>query len=412
MARPGAPGPGATGPGGPSGAVCAVGGITLGVEEEFVLLDPSTGAAVLAAPDLVRMLDGEPGVKQELMRFQVETATRVCTSLDGLGRELARLRWLVAEVAAHLGCSLVASGTVPFRTPGLAAVTSQPRYRELARRYGPIVADSGTCACHVHVGVPSRDLGVQVLARLRPWLAPLLAITVNSPIADGHDTGWASWRYLLQSRWPTVRIPAIWPDAAAYDATVRRLIERGAALDERSVYFLARLSPRYPTVEVRVADVCLDVGTTMLVAGLTRALVATALAEARRGTPAAATWAWRVAADLAGAAQHGLAGPSMDPFTGNAVDARTLRSRLLDHAGAALGDRGDAQIITALLHQLDDRGTGADRQRALFASTSSASAFIQALARATLSGCQPTAGAGPVPHPEAGQARRPVASRQ
>ena len=85
------------------------------------------------------------------------------------------------DAAARLGCRLVASGVAPYRTPGLAAVTGQPRYRELARRYGPVVADSGTCACHVHVAVPSRDLGVQVLARLRPWLAPLLAVTANSP---------------------------------------------------------------------------------------------------------------------------------------------------------------------------------------------------------------------------------------
>ena len=253
-----------------------------------MLLDPSTGAAVLAGPELVRMLGGEPGVQQELMRFQVETATGVCTGLDEAGRELIRLRRLAAAAAARLGCRLVASGVAPYRTPGLAAVTAQPRYRELARRYGPVVAQAGTCACHVHVGVPSRDLGVQVLARLRPWLAPLLAVTANSPIAGGRDTGWASWRYVLQSRWPTATPPAAWPDAAAYDAAVRRLIGHGAALDERSVYFLARLSPRYPTVEVRVADVCLDAGTAVLAAGLTRALVATALAEARRGTPAAA----------------------------------------------------------------------------------------------------------------------------
>ena len=170
-------------------------------------------------------------------------------------------------------------------SPGLAALTDQPRYRELARRYGPVVADSGTCGCHVHVGVPSRDLGVQVLARLRPWLAPLLAVTANSPIADGRDTAWASWRYILHTRWPTATAPSVWPDAVGYDAAVRRLIAQGAALDERSIYFLVRLSPRYPTVEVRVADVCLDVGTAVLVAGLTRALVATALAEARLGTP-------------------------------------------------------------------------------------------------------------------------------
>ena len=184
-------------PGGPPGAVRAAGPITLGVEEEFVLLDPSTGATVLAGPELVRMLGGEPGIQQELMRFQVETGTRVCTGLDDLGRELIRLRRLAAAAAARLGCALVASGVAPYRTPGLAAVTPQPRYRELARRYGPVVADAGTCGCHVHVGVPSRDLGVQVLARLRPWLAPLLAVTANSPIAGGHDTGWASWRYVL-----------------------------------------------------------------------------------------------------------------------------------------------------------------------------------------------------------------------
>ena len=178
------------------------------------------------------------------------------TSLEAGRRELIRLRRLAADAAAQLGCPPGRSGVAPYRTPGLDAVTPQPRYQELARRYGPVVAEAGTCACHVHVGVPSRDLGVQVLARLRPWLAPLPAVTANSPIAGGRETGWASWRYAIQSRWPTAVPPAVWPDAAAYDADIRRLIGQGAALDERSIYFLARLSPRYPTVEVRIADVC------------------------------------------------------------------------------------------------------------------------------------------------------------
>jgi len=379
----------ATVPGGPPGTVRVAGAITLGVEEEFVLLDPSTGTAVLAGPDLVRMLGGEPGVRQEVMRFQVETATGVCTSLDDVGRELVRLRRLAAAAAARLGCRLLASGVAPYGTPGLAAVTGQPRYQELALRYGRVLADAGTCACHVHVGVPSRDLGVQVLARLRPWLAPLLAVTANSPIADGHDTGWASWRYVIQSRWPTAVPPAAWPDAAAYDTAVHRLIERGAALDEPSVYFLARLSPRYPTVEVRVADVCLDAGTAVLAAGLTRALVATALAEVRRGTPVAAPPARQVAAALTAAARNGLAGAGADPVTGQPVDAPALRSRLLDHVRPALSEHGDTETITRLLRRLDDRGTGADRQRALFTSTASTPAFITALARETLSCHEP-----------------------
>ena len=356
MPGSGGAGRAATVPVGPPGAVRAAAAITLGVEEEFVLLDPSTGAVVLAGPELVRMLGGEPGIQQELMRFQVETGTGVCTGLDDVGGELIRLRRLAADAAARLGCRLVASGVAPYRTPGLAAVTDQPRYQELARRYGPVVAEAGTCGCHVHVGVPSRDLGVQVLARLRPWLAPLLAVTANSPIAGGHDTRWASWRYLVRSRWPTAVPPAAWPDAAAYDTAVRRLIGRGAALDERSVYFLARLSPRYPTVEVRVADVCLDTGTAVLAAGLTRALVATALAEARRGTPAAATPARQVAAALAAAARHGLAGAGANPVTGQAVDAPALRARLLDHVYPALSDHGDTETVTGLLRRLEDRG--------------------------------------------------------
>ena len=195
-----------------------------------------------------------------------------------------------------------------------------------------------------------------MLARLRPWLAPLLAVTANSPIAGGHDTGWASWRYVIQSRWPTAVPPAAWPDAAAYDTAVRRLIAQGAALDEPSIYFLARLSPRYPTVEVRVADVCLDAGTAVLLAGLTRALVATALAEARRGTPAAAAPARQVAAALAAAARQGLAGAGVNPVTGQAVDATALRSRLLDHVYPALSDHGDTETITRLLHRLDRGG--------------------------------------------------------
>jgi len=277
------------------------------------------------------------------------------------------------------------------------------------------VADSGTCGCHVHVGVPSRDLGVQVLARLRPWLAPLLAVTANSPIADGRDTAWASWRYILHTRWPTATAPSVWPDAVGYDAAVRRLIAQGAALDERSIL---RPRPAVPALPDGRGP-----GRRRLPRRRHRSARGRADPRPGRDRPgrgpagdpgASGTGppAPRVAAALDAAARHGVAGTGVDPFTGRAADARTLCYRLLDHVSAALSDRGDTQIITTLLQRLDDRGTGADRQRALFASIASAAAFTQALARDTLSGCDQTAGARTVPHPEAGQARRPVASHQ
>jgi glutamate---cysteine ligase / carboxylate-amine ligase len=109
------------------------------------------------------------------------------------------------------------------------------------------------------------------------------------------------------------------------------------------------------------------------------------VAEARRGTPlpvAPVSW---VNAALLAAARHGLAGPAVDPFTGQAADPRRLRSRLIDHVYPALRDHGDAQTITGLLRRLEHEGTGADRQRALFASGASPPGFVRALARATLS---------------------------
>ena len=357
--------------------------LTVGVEEEFVLLDAATGQAALVAPDLLRLLEGEPWAKQELMRFQFETNTKVCTGLDEVRRELVRHRQIVASAAQQLGCRLVASGTAPYGTPGLPGLTDTPRYRELARRFAPLVADAGNCGCHVHVGVPSRNLGAQVLTRLRPWLAPLLAISANSPIAGGRDTRWQSWRYQLWSRWPTARPPGIWLDATSYDATIRGLLRHGAALDVPSVYFHARLSPRYPTVEVRIADVCLEADDAVLLAGLVRALVATLIAETKRGRPVEPASTRRVVAAISAAAEHGLSGLGVDPLAGEPVTQRGLVDRLVDRVHPALEHCGDAEEIEALLCRLDQRGTGAARQRALWFRTRSPGEFTEALARAT-----------------------------
>ncbi|WP_165974979.1 carboxylate-amine ligase [Nonomuraea deserti] len=309
---------------------CAGPTLTLGVEEEFVLLDRSDGRPVDRAPAILVLLGGEPRVKAEFLRYQLETVTGVCTDLGQVGEELARSRRLAACAATELDCHLVATGMAPQRGPGQCPVTADPRYLQVVARYGSLAAGPGTCGCHVHVGVPSRELGVRVLARLRPYLATLLALSVNSPVADGRDTGWASSRYLRWTRWPSAVPPRVWRSAAAYDATVRRLILRGDALDERGVYFHARLSPRYPTVEVRIMDVCLTVEDTTLVAGLARALVALAIDDERRGVPVRVISGRRIAAELRAAARHGLVAHAVDPYTGVLVPHHLLADAVLD----------------------------------------------------------------------------------
>jgi carboxylate-amine ligase len=360
---------------------------TLGVEEEFLLLDPHSGQVVPAAPELLGQLDGASWAKGELMRFQFEAVTDICTGLGQLRAELAAHRRAAAALAEGFGCLLVAAGTAPDGTSGPAHLTPSARYLELARRSPSLMNGSGTCGCHVHVGVASRELGVQVLNRLRPWLPTLLALTANSPFTGGRDSGWASWRHRMQARWPTARPPPVCPSAAAYDTVVAALIHRGAALDAPSVYFLARLSPRYRTVEVRIADVCLDLEDAVLLAGLVRALVATAIQEVDDGLPVRAAPAGWVQAAVLAAARHGLDGPGLDPWSGARASQRSLLDRLLDHVQAALAQSGDDQEITALIRRLDQRGTGAARQQAMRASGASLGELTAALARATLAGC-------------------------
>ncbi|MEO3887298.1 YbdK family carboxylate-amine ligase [Nonomuraea sp. B5E05] len=351
--------------------------LTLGVEEEFVLLDRSDGRPADRAPAILALLDGEPRVKHEFLRYQLETVTGVCTDLGQVGQELVRTRRLAARAAAELDCHLVATGMAPQPGPCPCPVTADPRYLRLMARYGSLVEGPGTCGCHVHIGVPSRELGVRVLARLRPYLATLLALSVNSPVADGRDTGWASSRYPWWTRRPSAVPPRVWRSAAAYDATVRRLILHGDALDERGVYFHARLSPRYPTVEVRIMDVCLTVEDTVLVAGLARALVASAIDDERRGVPVRVVSGRRIAADLRAAARHGLAARAADPCTGFPAPHHHL-------ADAVLNRLPEPEPIAGLLRCLALRGTGADRQRAMLARADTPQRFAQFLAEATL----------------------------
>ncbi|GAB3147162.1 YbdK family carboxylate-amine ligase [Amycolatopsis stemonae] len=271
-----------------------------------MLLDPRTGLAVPAAPRVLDVLGGEPGVVPEFLRFQVETLTGVCRSLDEVRTDLTRLRRRVSEAAGHAGCLAVATGVAPFG--GSTQVTADARYERLAARFPALVDGAGTCACHVHVGIPSRAAGVRALAGLRSWLGVLLALTANSPYADGRDSGWASARYPLWSRWPTARPPAAWRDIGEYDAAVAEAILIGAAPDARGVYFYARLSPRHPTVEVRIADTCLDVADAVLLAGLVRAIVVTALEGELPPQPSDAA----LAGDLRTAARCGPEAPGAE----------------------------------------------------------------------------------------------------
>ncbi|MGC4757958.1 carboxylate-amine ligase [Micromonospora trifolii] len=338
--------------------------LTLGVEEEYLLLDPDSGRNLPVADQVLAALRGpaRDQSRQEFRHSMVEMVTPVCADLTDLRAHLVALRRSAAEAATAAGARLVAVGATPVAEPH-RTVPDEPRYHAMSRRYGPVAHDPAVCGCHVHVGLPDRELAVQVCNHLRVWLPLVQAITTNSPLHDGYDTGHASWRSMQLERWPSIGPTPYFDSAADYDRTVDELIAAGIMLDAAMVYWYARPSSTYPTVEVRVGDVCTEVDDAVLVAALVRSLVATLADDVRAGVTAPNVRDCLVAAAHWRAAHDGLDGELIDLRAGGTRPAWALVDELMAVIAPALLRHGDLGYVLAQLARLRRDGTGATRQR-------------------------------------------------
>ncbi|MER7005770.1 glutamate--cysteine ligase [Dactylosporangium sp. NPDC000555] len=334
-------------------------GDTVGVEEEFHVVDAGTGALEPAARRVLRGADAEP----ELHRSMVETASGVQTELSALRADLLKKRRSLVEASGRLGLAVVAAGSVPGSGSTPSRVYPDARYERMALEYRRLVDEQQVAACQVQVGVPDKDLAVRITRRIREWLPTLLALSVSSPFFAGQDTGYASYRTIVTSRWPTVGPPPDLGSAAEYDQVVATLVESGVISDAGMVYFDARPSARYPTVEVRVADSCPRIDDVVLLASLARALVTVAAEEDAAGRPLPETPQVLLRAATWRAARSGIGGHLVDPATRTAVPAGVRIDALLTHARPALEARGEWETALDLLADLRTRGTSATRQR-------------------------------------------------
>ncbi len=297
-------------------------------------------------------------LEKELKQEQIETSTHPCEDLEDLAREIRSGRAAADASAQAAGARLAAVATAPSALS--TSVFADERIGRIAEAFGPLVDEQLTCGCHVHVEVADDDEGVVVIDHLRSWTAVLLALSTNSPFWGDQDTGYSSYRTQIWGHWPTAGPTAPFGDASTYRRVVADLASSGTILDEGMVYFDARLSARYPTVEVRVADVCLDPDDAVLQAALVRGLAETAVASGGAG-PQPRTEVLRVAAWRA--ARSGLRGDLLNPLTGRPAPAASVVRTLLAHVSPALERTGDLDRVTARLDVLLDRGTGADAQR-------------------------------------------------
>ncbi|RYU12817.1 carboxylate-amine ligase [Nocardioides iriomotensis] len=356
----------------------------IGVEEELMLVDPDTLALAAVAHHALRA-DERDGVEKELFLQQIETSTEPARTADDLARIVRAGRREVGEAAAAAGVRAVALG-LPVLADDGADVTPDDRYRRIRAEYGELADQALACAMHVHVEVDDAEEAVAVTDRLRPWLPVLLALSANSPYWRGRDTAHASWRSQIWTRWPTGGPSDPFGDPAGYRASIERLQSWGAALDPGMLYLDVRPAERYPTVEIRVADVCLEAEDAVLLGLLCRGLVETAARAWHAGEPVDP---WRVDELRAmswRAARHGLAGPLVHPATRELTPTRPVVSALLAHVRPALADTGDEVLVADLFEQLVARGNGAVRQRAVHEATGDLTRVVADLADHTEAG--------------------------
>lgn len=356
---------------------------TFGVEEELLIVDPTDGRPLPLASELLASgrttasplsAVDDPVLTVEFKQEQIEVQTSPCSSFDGLLEEIRRGRDAADAAARAVGARVAALATSPLATG--AHTTRSPRYAAMMDGFGLTAREQLTCGLHVHVSVDSDEEGVAVLDRIRIWLPVLAALSANSPFWNGANTGYASYRTQAWGRWPTAGPAELFGSAARYHSLIAGYIASGVLLDEGMVYFDARLCRKYPTVEIRVSDVCLYAEDAVLIAGLVRALVETAAREWQQGIPPRPVPAALLRLALWRASRSGINGDLLHPVDNRPQPAPEIVEALLGHVCAALVDSGDLHRVRSGLAALIRRGTGEGQQRATLARTGKLSAVV------------------------------------
>ena len=362
---------------------------TFGAEEEYQIVDSETlelrarGGRVLQR---AQQALGEEEVASEMLASQIEVMTPVCHTLADMRAELLRLRREIMEAAAKEGGRIVAASTHPFSRWQEQPITPKERYWRLLENYQQLAQEQLVFGLHVHVGFKDREAAVQVMNRARVWLAPMLALSANSPFWLGADTGYASYRTQVWSGWPTWGPPGHFGSRAEHDALVKSLVETGSIANATEIYWDIRLPEHLDTVELRVMDVCSRVDEAVMLAGLARALVRTCHEQAGREKPYPETRPELLRAAHWRAARYGLDAELVDLEAERAIPAREMIEKMLAFVRPVLEESGDWEEVSALAHETLERGNGASRQRRAYERTGRLEDVVDMLIEETAQG--------------------------
>jgi len=361
--------------------------LTIGIEEEYQIVDPATrelrsyvqrfleqGRTVL--PDQVRA---------EFLQSQVEAGTHICHDIQEARRELIRMRRSIWEMAEHEGLWVAAAGTHPFSSWARQEISPFGRYPELARFLQDVGRRLLVFGMHIHIGIEDRELLIEVMNQLRYFLPHLLALSTSSPFWHGRDTGLKSYRSVVFESLPRTGIPQQFDSYADYRSYVDTLLMTDSIDEPTHIWWDVRPSEKFPTLEVRIPDMCTRVKETLCLAALTQAIIAK-LVRLRQANQTQQPYRkhlldenkWR-------AVRYGITGELIDFGKAKEIPFPTLMEDILawmDDVVDELGSRKEIEYVHTILRQ----GASADRQLAVYRRTRDFRAVVDHVVEETQEG--------------------------
>ncbi len=344
--------------------------LTIGIEEEYQIIDAETRALSPQNKDLVERGQAilQEQIKPEFMQSQVEVGTTVCHGVQEARSEIVRLRRTVCDLAKDRGLRMAAASTHPFSSWSEQLVTAGERYTELQRNLRDVARRLLIFGMHVHVGIPDRELRIDVMNQARYFMPHLLALSTSSPFWQGRETGLKSYRSVIFGNMPRSGLPPSFRSWNDYAQFIDTLIATGCIDEPTKIWWDIRPHPKFPTIEFRISDICTRIDEVICVAAFMQAIVAKILLLRQKNR----TWRhYRLALITENkwrAVRYGLDGSLIDFGKQEEIPVRFLLRELLEFVDDVVDELGSRKEIEYVEHMMK-HGTSADRQLQRFRET-------------------------------------------
>ncbi|MBC7628001.1 carboxylate-amine ligase [Ferruginibacter sp.] len=343
---------------------------TIGVEEEYMVLDPHTRELKSHEQKIVQ--EGhkliKDKVKAEMHQAVVEVGTDICQDIDEAFMDVSTLRKTISSIGESLGLQLGASGTHPFSHWESQLITDHARYNEIVNELQEAARSNLIFGLHVHVGMENREMAIHIANSARYFLPHIYALSTNSPFWEGRKTGYKSYRTKVFDKFPRTGIPDYFESIEAYESYIKLLVKTNCIDNAKKIWWDLRVHPFFNTVEFRICDIPITVQETIAIAALFQALCAK-LYKLRSQNLNFMTYSralinenkWR-------ASRYGIEGSMIDFGKETEVNTRVLIYELLDFIDDVVPQLGSRHAIN-YVHNMLEQGTGADRQLKVYEQT-------------------------------------------